>query len=85
MTERQSFGEYSSVPLLSPGVQVEKKQWFHLNAIRSLGSHKAILLLLLWEFVTGLMYNLLMQPSAYLRHFILAVPSFLPVYLQFYF
>ena len=69
MTERQSFGEYSSVPLLSRGVQVEKKQWFYLNAIRSLGSHKAILLLLLWEFVTGLMYNLLMQPSAYLRHF----------------
>ena len=60
MTERA----YSLVPLLSPEVQVEKKQWFCLNAIRSLGSHKAILLLLLWVcFVTGLMYNLLMNPS----------------------
>ena len=69
MTERLSFGEYSSVPLLSPGVQVEKKQWFCWNAVRSLGSHKAILLLLLWEFMTGLMYNLIMTPSAYLRNF----------------
>ena len=68
MTERLSFGEYSSVPLLSPGVQVEKKQWFCWNAVRSLGSHKAILLLLLWEFVTGLMYNLIMKPSAYLHN-----------------
>ena len=47
---------------------MEKKQWFCLNAIRSLGSHKAILLLLSWEFVTGMMYNLLMKPSAYLHH-----------------
>ena len=69
MTERHFSREYSSVPLLFPGVQVEKKQWFCLNAIRSLGSHKAILLLLSWEFVTGLMYNLLMKPSAYLHHF----------------
>ena len=67
MTERQFSREYSSVPLLSPGVQVEKKQWFCWNAIRLLGSHKAILLLLLWEFVTGLMYNLLMNPSTYLH------------------
>ena len=35
------------------------------NAIR-LGSHKAILS---WEFVTGLMYNLLMKPTAYLHIF----------------
>ena len=69
MTERLSYGEYSSVPLLSPGVQVEKKQWFCWNAVRSLVSHKAILLLLLWEFVTGLMYNLLMKPSVYLLYF----------------
>ena len=66
MTERHFSREYSSVPLLFPGVQVEKKQWF---CWRSLGSHKAILLLLSWEFVTGLMYNLLMKPSAYLHHF----------------
>ena len=69
MTERQFSRKYSSVPLLSPGVQVEKKQWFCLNAIRSLGNHKAILILLSWEFVTGLIYNLLMKPSAYLHHF----------------
>ena len=69
MTERHFSREYSSVPLLSPGVQVEKKQWFCLNAIRTLGSHKAILLLLSWEFVTGLMYNLIMKPSAYLNFF----------------
>ena len=68
MTERLSFGEYSSVPLLPPTVQVEKKQWFCLNAIRSLGSHKAILTLLSWEFVTGLIYNLLMNTSAH-HHF----------------
>ena len=67
MTERQFSREYSSVPLLSPGVQVEKKQWFCWNAIRLLGSHKTILLLLLWEFVTGLIYNLLMNPSTYLH------------------
>ena len=65
MTERQSFGEYSSVPLLSPAVQVEKKQWFCWYAIRSLESHKVILILLSWEFVTSLMYNLLMNSSVY--------------------
>ena len=69
MTERQSFGEYSSVPLLPPTVQVVKKQGFFFNAIRFLGSHKAILILLSWEFATGLMYNLLMKPSAHLHVF----------------
>ena len=69
MTERQFSREYSSVPLLSPGVQVEKKQWLCLNAIRSLGSHNAILILLSWEFVTGLMYNLFMKPSAILHFY----------------
>ena len=44
---------------------MEKKQWFCWNAIRSLGSHKAILLLLLWEFVTSQMYNLLINSSVY--------------------
>ena len=52
---------------------MEKKQWFCLNAIRSLGSHNAILILLPWKFVTGLMYNLLMQPSAYLNLFTNAI------------
>ena len=69
MTETQFPSEYSLVPLLSPGVQVEKKLWFCSNAIRSLGSHKAILILLSWEFVTGLMYNMITTPSAYLHHF----------------
>ena len=84
MTERQSCGEYSSVPLLSPGVQVEKKQWFCLIATRLLRSHKANLILLSWEFVTGLICNLLMKPSAYLHLILIMLLSFLLVYLPFY-
>ena len=77
MSERQSFGEYSSVPILSPGVQVEKKHLFCFNATKLLRSHKAILILLSWEFVTSLMCNLLMKPSAYLHLYTNNVAVFL--------
>ena len=56
---------------------MEKKQWFCLNATRLLRSHKANLILLSWEFVTGLMCNLLMKPSAYLHLYTNNVAVFL--------